>query len=249
MAPEIVDTFRRGARTTAYAFAMGVALVPISALVAQDLWRSTREVQALRSGAQCGQDPPPCATATTVTLDGPFEERRDALVTWWTVDDDGGVGDVRLLPSAATRANLRPGPATAHVVDGKVVAVAAAAGDRRVPTALAGTHAVFVDSAGLVMTLSLGALLVRRVRAARRAGVHWSDSLVPPRPARPAPKTPPEMALTATGGVALLLTLRLGLDVGPTVLSTLGVVATAVVAPRLWRRWQRATTKGRHAAY
>ena len=245
MAPLIADAVRRGARTTVFALAMGVALLPISALVAQDLWRSVREVQVLKSGARCGQAPPPCMTAITVTLEGPFEERRDALVTWWTVDDGGAVGDVRLLPSAAARANLRPGPATVYVVDGKVVA----AGDRRVPTALAGSHAVFVDSAGLLMTLALGAGLLRNVRAARRSGVQWSDPVVPRQPARPARKTPPEMVLAAIGGLGFLLTVRLGLDVGPSVVTTLVVVATAFGVPRLWRRWQRATTKGRHAAY
>lgn len=241
----IVDAFRQGARTTVFALAMGVALLPISALVAQDLWRSVRELQVLKSGARCGQAPPPCMTAITVTLEGPFEERRDALVTWWTVDDGGAVGDVRLLPSAAARANLQPGPATAYVVDGQVVA----AGDRRVPTALAGSHAVFVDSAGLLMTLALGAGLLRNVRAARRSGVHWSAPVVPRQPARPAPKTPPEMVLAAIGGLGFLLTVRFGLDVGPSVVTTLAVVATAFGVPRLWRRWQRATTKGRHAAY
>jgi hypothetical protein len=247
VAPEIVDVLRRGARTTVYALAMAVALLPISAFLAHDLWRSVREVQALRSGAQCGQAPPPCTAAIAVTLEGPFEERRDALETWWTVDDGGGVGDVRLLPSAAARANLRPGPATAYVVDGKVVAVAA--GDRRVPTALAGSHAVFVDSAGLLMTLALGARLLRIVRAARRSGVHWSDPVVPRQSARPAPKTPPEMVLVGIGGLGFFLTIRLGLDVGASVVTTVVIVATAFVVPRLWRRWQRATTKGRHAAY
>ena len=214
MAPEIVDVFRRGARTTVYALAMGVALLPISAFVVQDLWRSVREVQALTSGADCGQAPPPCTTAIAVTLDGPYEARRDALVTWWTVDDGGAVGDVRLLPSAAVRADLRPGPATAYVVDGKVVAVAA--GDRRVPTALAGTHAVFVDSAGLLMTLPFAAMLLRIVRAARRSGVRWTDPVAPRRRVRPKPRTPPEMVVAAIGSVALLLTIRLGLAVGAT---------------------------------
>ena len=87
-------------------------------------------------------------------------------MTYWTVDDGGAVGDVRLLPAAAARANLRPGPATVYVVDGKVVAVSA--GGRRVPTAMAGPHAVFVDSAGLLITWSLGAMLFRTVRTARR---------------------------------------------------------------------------------
>ena len=236
-----------GGRTTVYALAMGVALLLISVFVAQDLWRSVREVQALRSGALCGQGPPPCTTAIAVTLDGPFDERRDALENWWTVDDGGAVGDVRLLPSAAARANLRPGPATAYVVDGKVVAVAA--GDRRVPTALAGSHAVFVDSAGLLMTLALCAGLLRIVRAARRSGIHWSDPVVPRQPARPAPKAPPEMVLAAIGSVGFLLTIRLGLDVGASVVTTVVIAVTAFVVPRLWRRWQRATTKGRHAAY
>lgn len=247
MAPEIVDVVRRGARTTVYALAMGVALLLISAFVAQDLWRSVREVQALRSGAHCGQAPPPCTTAIAVTLDGPYEGRRDALVTWWTVDDGGAVGDVRLLPSAANRAILRPGPATAYVVDGKVVAVAA--GDRRVPTALAGSHAVFVDSAGLLMALAMGAMLFRIVWAARRSGVHWFDPVAPRQRARSAPKTPPEMVLAAIGSITLLLTIRFGLDVGSSVVTTVVIVVTAIVAPRLWRRWQRATTKGRHAAY
>jgi len=246
MAPVIVDAFRTGARTTVYALAMGVALLPISAFVAQDLWRSVREVQALRSGAQCGQAPPPCTTAITVTLEGPFEERRDALVTWWTVDDGGAVGDVRLLPSAAARANLRPGPATAYVVDGKVVAVAARG--QRVPTALSGSHAVFVDGAGLLMTLALSVGLLRAVRAARRSGVHWSDPPMPRRPGRPAPP-PPEMVLVGFGGLGFFLTIRLGLDVGASVVTTVVIVATAFVVPRLWRRLQRATTKGRHAAY
>lgn len=245
MAPVVVDAFRRGARTAVFALAMGVALIPISAFVAQDLWRSVREVQALSSGAECGQAPPPCTTAVTVTLEGPFEERRDALVTWWTVDDGDAVGDVRLLPSGATRANLRPGPATVHVVDGKVVAV----GDQRVPTALAGSHAVFVDSAGLVMTLTLGAGLFRGVRRARRSGVHWSDPMVPRQVGRPAPRTPPEMVVVAIGGLGLLLTVRLGLDVGTSVVTTLALAVTAVVGPRLWRRWRRAKTRGRHADY
>lgn len=61
---------------------MAVALLPISAFLAHDLWRSVREVQALRSGAQCGQAPPPCTAAVAVTLEGPFEERGDALETW-----------------------------------------------------------------------------------------------------------------------------------------------------------------------
>ena len=247
MAPEIVDVFRRGARTTVYALALGVALLPISAFVVQDLWRSVREVHALRSGADCGQAPPPCLTAIAVTLDGPYEARRDALVTWWTVDDGDAVGDVRLLPSAAARANLRPGSATAYVVDDKVVAVAA--GDRRVPTALAGSHAVFVDSAGLLVTLPFAAMLLRIVRAARRSGVQWTDSVAPRQRARPKPKTPPEMVLAAIGSVALLLTIRLGLDVRASVGTTAAIVVTVFTAPRLWRRWQRATTKGRHAAY
>jgi hypothetical protein len=246
VAPEIVDVVRRGARTTVYALAMAVALLPISAFVAQDLWRSVREVQALTSGAQCGQAPPPCTTAIAVTLEGPFDERRDALENWWTVDDGGAVGDVRLLPSAAARANLRAGRATVYVVDGKVVAVAAR--DRRVPTALAGSHAVFVDSAGLLMTLALCAGLLRVVRAARRSGIHWSDPAVPRHPARPAP-TPPEMVLAAIGSLGFLLTVRLGLDVGASVVTTALTVVTAFMVPRLWRRWQRATTKGRHAAY
>lgn len=245
MAPTIVDAVRRGARTTVFALALGVALLLISALVAQDLWRSVGEVQVLKSGARCEQAPPPCMTATTVTLEGPFEERRDALVTWWTVDDGGAVGDVRLLPNDAARAGLRPGPTTVYVVDGNVVA----AGDRRVPTALAGSHAVFVDSAGLLMTLALGALMLRVVRAARRSGVPWSDPVAPRRPARPAPKAPPEMVLAAIGSLGILLTLRLGLDMGPSTVATLVVVAAAFGVPRLWRRWQRATTKGRHAAY
>jgi hypothetical protein len=247
VASEIVDAIRRGARTTVYALAMAVALLPISAFVAQDLWRSVREVQALTSGAQCGQAPPPCTTAIAVTLEGPFDERRDALENWWTVDDGGAVGEVRLLPSAAARANLRPGPATVYVVDGKVVAVAAR--DRLVPTALAGSHAVFVDSAGLLMALALCAGLLRVVRAARKSGVHWSDPVAPRQPVRPAPKTPREMVLAAIGGLGFLLTIRLGLDVGASVVTTVVIVVTAFVVPRLWRRWQRATTKGRHAAY
>ena len=121
------------------------------------------------------------------------------LETWWTVDDS--LGDVRLLRSAAARANLRPGSATAYVVDGKVVGVAA--GDRRVPTALAGSHAVFVDSAGLLMTLALGAGLLRVVRSARRSGVRWSDPIAPRHRARPTPRTPPEMVLAAIGSLAL----------------------------------------------
>jgi len=226
---------------------MGGALLLISAFVAQDLWRSVREVQALRRDAHCGQAPPPCTTAIAVILDGPFEQRREALVTYWTVDDGGAVGDVRLLPAAAARANLRPGPATVYVVDGKVVAVSA--GGRRVPTAMAGPHAVFVDSAGLLITLSLGAMLFRTVRTARRSGVHWSDPAVPRRRARPVPKTPPEMVLAAIGSLGFLLTFRLGLDVGATVVITAVIVVTGFTVPRLWRRWQRATTKGRHAAY
>lgn len=180
-----------------------------------------------------------------MTLEGPFEERRDAFVTWRTVDDGDAVGDVRYLPSAAARANLRPGLTTAYVVDTKVVA----AGDRRVPTALSGSHAVFVDTAGLLMTLPLAAMLFRLVRAARRSGVHWSDPVAPRQPARPAQKTPPEMALAAMGALGLFVTVRLGLDAAPSVLATLVVAAMAIVVPRLWRRWQRATTSGRHAAY
>lgn len=170
---------------------MGVALILISALVAQDLSRSVREVQALTSGAQCGQGPRPCTTRMTVTLEGPFGRRRDALVTWRTVDDGDAVGDVSLLPSAVGRASLAPGPATVHIVGDKVVAV----GDRGVPTAFAGAHAVFVDCAVLLMTPALGAMRLRRVRAARRAGVHWSDPVVRREPARPVPRTPPEMVL------------------------------------------------------
>ena len=244
MAPEIVDVARRGARTTVYALALGVVFLLISGFVAQDLWRSVREVQALRSGALCGQGPPPCTTAVAVTLDGPFYQRRDALETWWTVDD--ALGDVRLLPAAAARANLRPGSATAYVVDGKVVAVAA--GGRRVPTALAGSHAVFVDSAGLLMTLALSAMVLRVVRAARRSGVRWSDP-VAPRDRRRAPRTPPELVLAAMGSLALLSTIRFGLDVGASVATTMGIVLAAVLVPRLWRRWRRATTNGRHADY
>jgi hypothetical protein len=246
MAPGIVDILRRGARTTAYALALGVVFLIISGFVAQDLWRSVREVQALRSGALCGQAPPPCTTAIAVTLDGPFYERRDALETWWTVDD--AVGDVRLLPSAAARANLRPGSATAYVVDGKVVGVAAA-GEQRVPTALAGSHAVFVDSAGLLVTLALGAMVLRVVRSARRSGVRWSDPIAPRQRARPAPRTPPEMVLAAIGSLALLSTIRFGLDPGASVATTAVIVVAAVMVPRLWRRWRRATTRGRHAAY
>lgn len=245
MAAAIVDAFRKGARTTVYALALGVAFLLISGFVAQDLWRSVREVQALRSGAQCGQAPPPCTRTITVTLEGPFEERRDAFVTWRTLDDGDAVGDVRHLPSAAARANLRPGPTTAYVVDTKVVA----AGDRRVPTALAGTHAVFVDTAGLLMTLPLAVMLLRLVRAACRSGVRWSDPIRPRQAARPTAKAPPEMVLAATGALALLVTVRFGLEVGPSVVTTLVVAAMAVVVPRLWRRWQRATTSGRHAAY
>ena len=36
-ASAIVDTFRKGQRTTVYALAMGAAILPISAFVAQDL--------------------------------------------------------------------------------------------------------------------------------------------------------------------------------------------------------------------
>ena len=63
------------------------------------------------------------------------------------------------------------------------------------------------------------------------------------------PKTPPEMVLAAIGSLGFLLTFRLGLDVGATVVITAVTVVTGFTVPRLWRRWQRATTKGRHAAY
>ena len=245
MAPEIVDVLRRGARTTVYALALGVVFLLISGFVAQDLWRSVREVQALRSGALCGQAPPPCTTAIAVTLDGPFYERRDALETWRTVDERS-----RRRPPAAVR--RRPREPAARLRNGVRRGRQGRRRRRRRTTC--------PDCLGR---------LARRLRRQRRpaddagTGRHGAPrravsaqvrrplvrSRRAPRTRPPAPKTPPEMVLAAIGSLALLSTIRFGLDVGASVVTTLVIVVAAFMVPRLWRRWRRATTKGRHAAY
>ncbi len=219
-------------------------LVP-APLIALDLPGSIEEHRILGAWSVCsGADPetgPGCLASEEVTFGDPYELRRSALQEWPATNEDGQVALFHLQPGYDT-ATL-PGRGFLFRVNGEIVAVGEVDSSTYIPTAMSGSHAITMDAFALLLLLGMSAQGVRTTITGRRAGLAWSDKILP----QTLRRSRIDNAVGLAGAAGLFTTYVLALTGAKAWVPPLLIGAAVLLYPgamRLIRRW-RGT--GRHA--
>lgn len=215
-------------------------------VVALDLAKSAREYQALRAWSVCSLHPESvCLTAEPVTFGGGSSRRRSALQQWYATDADGESTYFDLQPGYGEYTETLPGPGTLYRAQDEVVAFSKKESDEYVPTAFAGSHAIAVDLAVLVLLIGVIALEVRRVRWGRRARLSWSEEF----PLHAVSRSGSINALIGAGLSGAVVTFMAGLSGAAAWVPALLIGATAGLYPTAIRRIRSRQGRGKRAAY